>query len=152
MATWDVYAGAFDEIGLRSRTTENFFIPGCDVPGDRYARIRDCLSNAHTHKPQMFVILDATPETQKEFNRYYKKKEEIQGVERVTDVPENPRKFDCMAAMEYLVSYVQPLMIAGGGYVEAEPTEKPISAISETCQRILGQRSKFIHLGPGQAA
>ena len=152
MATWDVYANAFLEINLKSRSTENFFIPGCDVPLDRYARVRECLYNAHTMKVQLLVVLDATPQTQKEFNRYYKKKEEIQGVERITDVPENPRKFDCMAALEYLVAYLQPLLSAGVGYVEPEPVEKKTSAMLTTCQSILGRSGKYVHLGPGQSA
>ena len=151
MATWDVYAKAFAEAGLRSRSTDNFFVPSCDVPMDRQTKVRQMLGAALTMKPQLWVLLDNCPETLKEFARYYKKKEKIQGVERVTDLPENPRKFDCMAALEYLAAYLEPLLTGGMGYVEADVEEKP--SMEDICGRITGMgKQKYIHLGPGVAA
>jgi len=159
MATWDVFAKAFDDIKLYSRSTGNGFIPGCDKIADRCAWVRDFLRDTrNTHNareyyhPRMFVILDRTPETQKEFLRYYRKKEVIAGVERVTELPENPRKFDCMQSLEYLVAYLHPLMASGNGYVEVEAVKEEPGSLGDLAKRIMGRASKYIHLGPGQAA
>jgi hypothetical protein len=159
MATWDVFAKAFDDIKLYSRQTRNYFIPSCDIVADRCAWVRDCLrdvQNASSPQenlhPQLILILDKTPETQKEFLRYYRKKEVITGIERITELPENPRKFDCMQGLEYLIAYLHPMLASGVGYVEPETQTKSSSPVKDLAERIMGRVAKYIHLGPGQAA
>jgi len=151
-STVEVLAAAFKEEGVTSRLTENWFVMGCNKTQDRYASVRELLSG-EGERPSLFVLLDTTPETQKEFGRYYKAEIEHKGVKSVDDAPENPRKFDCMAALEYLAHYIQTAMQMKQHYVSpgVYGGDDSMATIARTIVKQDAEES-YIHLGPGARA
>lgn len=146
---WDTYARAFEEQRLFSRTTKQWFIPGSDNILYRTKRVRGMLDGTDEDGFALYVLLDYTPEWQKEVAKYYKKKEVIVGVERVTDLPENPRKFDCMQGTEYLVAFVRELMVEGTHYVKPSEYSGDPSPLAAIAAKLRPEANdQFMHLGP----
>lgn len=149
-STMEVLADAFKAEGLFSRLSENWFIPGSNKPEDRYTAVRQLLEGTEYEKaPSMYWVLDRLPDTMKEQKRYLKKQTEFKGVSVIEDGPENPRKFDCMAALEYLAEYVYTMMQCNQHYVPAT-TWTGTNGMAELASQLRGDDAEknYIHLGP----
>lgn len=146
---FDVYAEEFKAEGVRSRQTSYSFIPGCDVPPVRYDAVRKLLEPTYS-APRLYIVADTCFYTVSEFKRYRKKVTDHGGNRIVCDEPNNPRVFDCMAALEYLVAYVKPLLDANMAYVDPAmyPQRKDVTLASLAASLTAG-RGQFIHFGPG---
>lgn len=150
---FEMLADAFRKYGVYSRVTKEWCIPGCNVMEDRQTSVRDLLDSGLRGGLGLYVLLDTTPEFQKEINRYYKKKVEHKGVEVIEDTPENPRKFDVMAATEYLTHYVYELMKCKQHFVH--PTAYQGDDGMASLARLAGGGGvdkDYIHLGAGASA
>jgi hypothetical protein len=150
------YSKAFAAAGLTSRQTKSSFIPGCNDTSARRRMVRSLLADGPDGWPQLFVVDQTTPFTQREFVTYRKKQLNIGGEETILDEPSNPRKHDCMAALEYLVAHVFPLFEAGTAYAEPTPSSAGGSAAFRRAQKIKAKQEdsdgNYVHLGPGAAA
>jgi hypothetical protein len=153
--TFQVYADAFRDAGVRSITTGHDFLPGLNVPAVRSTVVRRMMNKIVEGSAQILLCDQHTPATQGEFFRYTKKVLRLNGVETVLDEPQNPRKHDCMAALEYGVSYLDDLLDKGLAFVV--PQQDSLAALPAWIRRVLEEQQKHagqqpIHLGPGLAA
>jgi hypothetical protein len=153
VATVEVLASEFRQLGLRSRSTNEWFVMGCNKPQDRYSAVRELLY-ADEECPALYVLIDTTPETQKEFDRYYKKQTEFKGMTVVEDEPENPRKFDCMAALEYLTHHFWTMMQVGRHFINpsAYGQDNTMAQVALAIASHDEHKAEYIHLGPGTKA
>lgn len=136
--TMQHYGAAFEKHKIQSRQTGGYFIPGCNVPPERYRCVRELLSDSvATGMPRMIFVEEACPETRKEFGKYRKKTEARgEGVDSVLDVPANPRLFDCMASVEYFSAYILPQLDIGGAWVDPALNPAKKSPLVERVERI----------------
>jgi len=155
LSVFEHYTKAFRTKGLISRQTKSGFIPGCNKPQERYRAVRELLRINDDGYATLMLVEDKTPFTQREFQTYRKKQQNIGGEEVILDEPLNPRKHDCMAAMEYLVAHVQPLFELGTAYVESNYGSSGGSPAYRAAMKMLKRekdRTEYVHLGPGAAA
>ena len=154
-STMDHYAEAFDRKKLRSRQTHSTFIPGCNIPTQRYRSVRTLLQlNPETGLPRLMVVMDQCPETVKEFARYRKKMESRgEGQDVVLDEPANPRLFDMMASLEYGAHHIEMLAEVDQAYVNpsvyagSSPIMQRVKALKKKHEEQSG--SAHIVLGAG---
>lgn len=151
---FEVYANAFRARGLESRQTLNSFIPGCMVPPTRYRAVRDALVETETGIPSLLFIEHTTWETRKEISNYRKSSQDVGGETLILDQPANPRIFDCMAALEYGIAHILPLLFRGEAYQYPHTTSGRGSHVVRFVQDMLRQQEAaeqggFVHLGPG---
>lgn len=151
------YSDAFQQAGLTSILTKHTFIPGCDNPPRRYGDVRKLLSGDGW--PFLFFDAGGSPATRKEFTTYKKKTQVIYGVETIMDEPANPRKHDCMAALEYLCAYLMDAFQANTAYQAPAVLTDGESDIYRFAKEILKQQGldvgidqSYVHLGPGASA
>lgn len=156
-STVDLFSKAFAKARVEARTGKHEFILGCNKPARRFAAVRNFLQTDQFGNAKILFVADATHNTQREFVRYTKKFEEIDGRMEILDEPANPRIFDCMAALEYLVTYLAERFDAGNAYVKPE-SYKPEGSPSyrawiefQKKQQATNDRD-YTHLGPGAAA
>lgn len=153
---FDCYEDAFRSRGLRSRQSHSGFIPGCNVPSRRHREVRDAMTADATGTPQLLLIEDRTAATQREFVSY-RKKQSYQMNEWVTmDEPANPRKYDCMSAVEYLVTHVRQLFSLKQAYVPGtrfnfadDPIVQQVKRMKERQKSQQGRQ--YVSLGPGSS-
>jgi hypothetical protein len=154
MNVFEVYGQAFRAAKLLSRVTGHSFIPGDSNTQRRYGIVRDMLGA--NGPPTLLLLEESTLETQREF-RTYRKKRILQGGETtIVDEPANPRKYDCMSALEYLCSHVKNCVSTGTAYVYPEAYQQQGNGVYQYVQRLLNnsqrQADSYVHLGPGSAA
>lgn len=151
------YAEAFASVQLESQMTKSGFIPGCDKPRRRYEDVRNLLSGDGW--PYLFFDVEKCPNTIREFNTYRKKQANIAGLETVMEEPANPRKHDCMAALEYLCSHITDAFRSNTAF--AIPVKSPHQSgqVYQFAQSILAQQGltkkpddSYVHLGPGSSS
>ena len=151
---------AFRKSGLSSRLSMSGFLPGCNEPQTRYRTVRRMLSTQQTGMPLVLFVEDKIPLTKKEFNSYRKKQESTKDGTTILDQPQNPRKHDCMASIEYgLTMLAQLFDVQGTAYIEPTSYEKQKSPI---LKRLDEMRTKdknaesgdgsYVHWGPGAVA
>lgn len=147
--TFQVYSEAFESIGIQSRLTRYGFLPGCNKPDQRYGCVRELMATRLFDLPLLMLCDQHTPATRKEFGTYNKKElRTIQGT-TILDEPANPRKHDCMAALEYGVTYLRPLLEAGTAFrVDATQVSSYPDWVREI-QDMNKNQKRSIHLGPG---
>ena len=158
MNVFETYAYAFGEQRLVSRLTSSGFAPGCDVPLIRYVAVREALSGKGGW-PSLFIVEDKCPSTIKEFFTYRKKQMLTAGVTTISDEPANPRKHDCMAALEYGAAYMKDAFKSGLAYVPREERPTRGSSAYQFAQKMLSEQNEFdqkngvgyVHLGIGDA-
>lgn len=156
------YALAFRKAGLVSASSGASFLTGCDDKQFRQRCVRSLLDPAEDGLPRLYFIAEKTSETQREFRTYRKKQQRIQGESKtsranILDEPANPRKHDCMAALEYLCAYVEPLLNRDEAYVAPEIRTTTGSGAFRAAMAMLNAAEKqstagYVHLGPGVAA
>ena len=151
---FEIYTGAFKQEKIHSRQTKYGFIPGLDVPTIRYSDMRAVLDADEEHgQPRLFVC-EHCEFTLKEFTTYRKKQIIVNGEITIMDEPANPRMHDCMAATEYIVSYLLPLGV--NSYVEPDNYGGTGSTSYRAAKFITkmkeGANTPYVHLGPGAAA
>lgn len=156
-STSELYTKAFEAKNLKSRLTGATFLPGCNVPTKRFASVRTMLAVNARGRAQVYFYDHKTPETQREFDTYRKKQSEIAGEEVILDEPANPRKHDCMAAVEYLCEYIEQQFEAGTAFVAPENQVNQGSGSYKAAQALKASFAKqqggsYVHLGPGAAA
>lgn len=155
-STAEHYAKAFAKKSIKARLTESGFIPGCNVPAKRFRSVRTLLATQAHGQPTMYFVEANTFETRSEFNRYRKKQQNVAGEEQIFDEPANPRKFDCMAAVEYLSEFIEQAFDMGTAYVSPESYQSQGSPAFHAAQKILKKQQQssgeYVHLGPGVAA
>lgn len=157
MQTWTVYAEAFKKHGLRSRLTQEWFVPGCDVPLDRANIVRRMLSGEMSGGYCLYIVLDTTQQMQKEFQKYLKNKVDKGGLSVYEDVaaPRDRQRLDLMAALEYLSAYVYQLIQSGQHYVPPHEYASGKDGMESLAKRLMGggeASDRYIHLGPGISA
>ena len=147
---FDTYAKAFLAAGLVSRITKGGFIPSCDVPPERWAAVRQQLGD----DPTLYIVMTTCLETVKEFHTYRKKQTRIGGELQIDDTPANPRKHDCMAALEYLATYMKAAFDARTAYVHPSvyPKRGGVAGWFKQVTNPQQTRDPYVHLGPGSAA
>ena len=154
---FDHYAEKFALQGLQSRTTQSYFVPGCDQPPVRQRAVREMMTAQDTGIPMLLLVENTTPATQREFGTYRKKRIDQHGVEVILDEPANPRIHDCMASIEYGAAFLLPLLKSGRAYQEASQYPTAGSPAYRRAQEILKRSSQqqsgeYVHLGPGDHA
>lgn len=151
---FEAYEKEFRRVKLHARSSGHGFIPGCNVPSQRYRTVRDMLTiQADSQCPGLILIEESCPETRKEFTTYKKKVLEQRDGEVILDQPANPRIHDCMAALEYGCTYLYPLMMQGAAYVDPSIGRSTGSRIYQKAVNLLRkfaeEKEDFVHLGPG---
>lgn len=150
---FDAYAKEFKAAGLASRQTLSGFAPGCNVPPTRYRAVRDALSITPAGIPQLLLVRETTPETQREFNTYRKKQLLIAGELTLMDEPANPRIHDCMSALEYGITHIAMLFTTGQAYVPSTIYQGFGSGAYKAAMALRKKMEKnerqSVHLGPG---
>jgi hypothetical protein len=152
--TFQAYEKEFKKVKLYARSSGHGFIPGCNVPSQRYRIVRDMLSiQPDSQCPMLILVESQCPETRKEFTTYRKKVMEQADGEVILDQPSNPRTHDCMAALEYGCAYLYPLMMQGAAYIDPSLNRANGSGIYQKAMGLLKKLSagdsEFVHLGPG---
>lgn len=160
-STTEHYAEAFAAQNLRSSVTDNSFHPGCNKPQQRYTAVRQLLAIDAFARPSIYFYDQMTSETQHEFGTYRKKQQEQKDDDDdkplILDEPANPRKHDCMAALEYMVEYVCGRFGRDTAFVEPETAKHQGSGSYKAAQALKARMAKqhggeYVHLGPGAAA
>ena len=150
---FQIYSEAFRKHKVTSRVTEHSFIPGCDKPTIRYAAVRSFLQGRDGW-PDVYFAGDKAIHTQKEFASYRKKQQLVGGESVLMDEPSNPRKYDAMAAMEYMLAYLEQAFTGGTAYVPPYVYTGGGSDAYRLARAMLRSQSlpgrDFVHLGPGQ--
>ncbi len=146
---FQTYGDAFARHRLVSRLSGSSFIPGCDKLQKRYMAVRSFLAG-----PDVFLLLGRMRETLKEIQSYWKKQTvDKHGEEVLVDEPVNPRKFDCMAAMEYLLAFLEDQFSMGVAYVSPEQygsTSGIVRAADAIKKSQLTETAgDYVHWGPG---
>ena len=145
----------FARVGLRSRLTGSDFIAGCSKPPLRQRYVRQMLNTIVGGLPLLMFLDRDIGETCNEFRSYRKKvTKTMGGMETILDEPANPRIHDLMAALEYLVGRVWPLLEAGEAYHVQDESDQPRKLPPWLTAHLAEQREKpqQIHLGPGLSA
>jgi len=149
--TFQVWSQAFQQESLISSETGCGFIPGLAAPLACITRVRQLMQELVDGVPMLLFCADDTVATQKEIKKYWKKVLLINGSRTIVDEPANPRKFDCMAALQYGVADILPRLQARNAFIMDEPM--PVkSMIPNWLEEALNESrntSKQIHLGPG---
>jgi hypothetical protein len=157
-ATIELYNQAFAAKRIVSRTSGSNFIPGCNEPQQRYTAVRAYLKPNERGHARLLFVENRTGMTQREFTSYVKKTENFDGEPVPLDQPANPRVHDCMASLEYGVTYLDQRFKAGDAYVaprEFQPEGSPsYLAWKKFQERQQTQQAggAYVHLGPGAAA
>lgn len=155
-STAETYDKAFLAKGLKSRQTSSGFAYGCNVPSKRFRIVRDFLALREDGTSTLLLVENRLPETVREFRTYRKKQKETNGVVEILDEPMNPRVHDCMAALEYLAAYLEPLFEQGLAYLPREQYRPGGSPAYFAAQRMLEsekqKNEEYVHLGPGSSA
>ena len=155
------YAKEFERQGIMSRQTGPGFIPGCNVPATCFRAVRDLMGSADRGRPTIYFVRDMCPETIREFTTYRKKRIEVAGEVTMLDEPKNPRKHDCMAALQYFAAFISPLFAHNRAYVTPTPSGFGGSPAYRYSQKILKKESQradslnfvgYVHMGPGEYA
>lgn len=153
---FDCYDDAFKAAGLVSRQTASGFVPGCNVPSRRHREVREAMMPDRFGFPQLTMIENNTAATQREFIKYRKKQQYVMNEWITMDEPANPRKYDCMSAVEYLVTYLRQLFASNQAYVPGaqfnfadDPILKEVKAMKA---KMAGQSGNYVNLGPGTSA
>jgi len=153
MNAFEIMYDMFKKHDVQCRQSGQWCIPGCNDPDERQTIVRELLEGAIQGSLAVYVLLDSTPQFQKEIKRYYKKKTDFKGVEVIEDTPENPRKFDVMAALEYLSKFVYDMMKCRQHYVAPSVYSGDASMASVASSVMTrGGNDEYIHLGPGAKA
>ena len=145
-STFDTYTKSFSAAGIRCRLTDSSFIPGVDVPTFRFRAVRIALEG-DGKGPFLFYVRFRTPETQREFMNYRKKQvRNSDGELQVNDEPENPRRYDCMAGVEYLEAYLESMFDMGKAYVQptvhvASTAKPPILKAAKVVSQLMQAQS-----------
>lgn len=158
-SVFELYSEAFRAQGLLSRVTGSGFSPGLNKPQLRYAMVRQQME-LRSDIPGMLLFDEQTRHMQREFHTYVKKRNDVKGEldesAKILDEPANPRKHDVMAALEYLVSYLNPLFRTNSAYVPPSETPNLGSPAYQHAMQLLAEQNKqrgdYVHLGPGVAA
>lgn len=151
---------AFRKAGLSSRMSLSGFLPGCNEPQTRYRTVRRMLTTQSNGMPMVLFVEDKIPSTKREFNSYRKKQESTKDGTTILDQPQNPRKHDCMASIEYGLTLIAQLMdVQGTAYIEPSAYEKQKSPILKRLDEIKNKDrdrdtggESYVHLGPGTLA
>lgn len=151
------YSESFIKHGIQSRLNPVGFMPGCNVPSTRYRAVRSMLDLHQGGLPRLLFVDNKTVATQREFYTYRKKQLFIGGEDTILDEPANPRKHDCMAALEYLCSYLEPQFATGCAYMHPEVYSNKGSKAYKRAMEIIKKYNdktfgEYTHLGPGAAA
>lgn len=153
--TMQAAAAGFARHGLKSRTTGHDFMPGLSKPLIRQRYVRTMLNTIVDGLPLLLFLDQDILETKNEFGSYRKKvQRSMGGQETILDEAANPRVHDLMAALEYLVGYVWPLMEAGQAYRECdnEPAAIELPPFLKAYLDEHKDKQKTVHLGPGLSA
>lgn len=145
----------FARVGLRSRLTGSDFVAGCSKPPLRQRYVRQMLNTIVGGLPLLMFLDRDINEICNEFRSYRKKvTKTMGGMETILDEPANPRVHDLMAALEYLVGRVWPLLEAGEAYHVYDESDQPRKLPPWLTAHLAEQRErpKQIHLGPGLSA
>jgi hypothetical protein len=141
-----LYESAFAECGIQSRLTKSAFIPGNNNVTSRVMEVRSMLLPDKDGIIHLRLAADKTYGTQKEFGSYRKKTV----FDQVLDEPSNPRKYDAMSAMEYLVSYI---FNTPDPYTDPSVYKSRNPAYRRAQQLLAKWKKKdgaeFCHIGPG---
>lgn len=152
--TFEAYEREFRKAKVYARSTGHGFIPGCNVPSQRYRNVRDMLAiQDETGSPMLMLVEEQTAQTRKEFTTYRKKVMEQGDGEVILDVPANPRVHDCMSALEYGCAYLYPLLLDNAAYMDPSLYRQRGSSAYHKAMEILKGVEKerdFVHLGPGR--
>jgi hypothetical protein len=144
-----LYEQAFRETGIKSRLTGHGFLPGSSVRSARHMEVRAMLQPDKNGRVRLRFAMNKTYHTQKEFSTYRKK----MMAEEVLDEPANARTHDCMAALEYLTSYVfntpEPY-IAPDSYRTGSPAYRKAQQLLAKWKK--GSDQGYCHIGPGGEA
>jgi len=152
------YAESFTAHGLRARMCPNAFIPGCNVPPERYRAVRNMLEMRRTGLPTLLFVENRTVGTQREFNTYRKKQLFVGGEDTIMDEPANPRKHDAMASLEYMCAFIDTMFATGSAYVHPDAYRshggspayrRAMQLLKKHAEQASGE---YVHLGPGAAA
>jgi len=130
-------------------------MPGLAKPAIRQRYVRTMLNTIIDGLPLLLFLDQDILETKNEFGSYRKKVQRTMGgQETILDEPANPRVHDLMAALEYLVGYVWPLMEAGQAYRECdnEPAAIELPPFLKAYLDEHKDKQKTVHLGPGLSA
>ena len=126
----DQYQNAFSRYSLKSRLTDSGFINGCNEPTKRRNTVRDMFAPNDGGPPLLRLLYSQCGETIRELKNFKKKVVDGKDGRTVLDDAANPKKFDCMAALEYLAAH-EPLE-----YVPIENYERPPSAVLRRVKEI----------------
>jgi hypothetical protein len=158
---FQAYAKEFAKQGISSRQTHSGFIPGCNVPSTCFRAVRDLMDSTEHGRPTIYFVRDQCPETIREFTTYRKKRIEMAGEVTMLDEPKNPRKHDCMAALQYFAAFIAPLFTQNRAYIPPLPAGMGGSSAYRYAQKILKKESQredsfnfvgYVHMGPGEYA
>ena len=135
-------------------------MPGCNEPPTRFRTVRRMLSTQANGMPLVLFVEDKIPLTKREFNTYRKKQDVTKDGATILDQPQNPRKHDCMASVEYGCTMLAQIMDSQGtAYVEQTLQEKAkspiLKRIEEMQKKQAGTESGgegYVHWGPGAVA
>lgn len=142
--TFENYENSFAGARLYSRLTKYGFEPGIDVPSFRYRVVREFIDGTDGI-PDLYYVRYHTPHLQHEFQTYRKKRTQAQdGTVQIMDEPANPGKYDVMAALEYLLAYLDGSFTMGVAYQPPDmyviPDHEP--GLPELVKDILSARSR----------
>ena len=154
------YEAAFRRVGLSSRMTLSGFLPGCNEPQTCYRTVRRMLSTQGNGLPMVLFVEDKIQNTKREFQTYRKKQESTKDGTTILDQPQNPRKHDAMASVQYgLTMLAQLIDTQGTAYVEPSAYEKQKSPILKRLDEMRTKQQtsetggdSYVHLGPGAVA
>lgn len=159
LTIFEVYAQAFKAAGLFSAQTKNWFVPGINITEQRYRAVRNALEVNNEGKVGVLLVGERTPQTQQEFKSYRKRvRRAADGLPLILDEPANPKAHDCMAALEYLIAFLELEFARGAGYVTPrEQVSTGGSAAYRASQlNLFGRKpeesSEYVHLGAGARA
>lgn len=142
--TFENYENAFAGARLYSRLTKYGFEPGIDVPSFRYRVVREFIDGSGG-VPDLYYVRYHTPHLQHEFQTYRKKRIAAQdGTVQIMDEPANPRKYDVMAALEYLLAYLEGPFTMGVAYQppEAYVIQEHEAGLPDLVKDVLAARSR----------
>jgi hypothetical protein len=153
--TMQAASAGFQKASLKSRTTGHDFMPGLSKPLIRQGYVRKMLGTLVGGLPLLMFLDQDIAETKNEFRTYRKKvQRSVGGIETILDEAQNPRVHDLMAALEYLVGYIWPLLENDRAFIVPESEEHRIE-LPPFLKAYLDEREqkpKTVHLGPGLSA
>lgn len=144
------YTEAFAKMGLKSRMTIHGFMDGMNETAARREFVRDRLRPLGGGMPRLRIVYENCHETIEEFKTFKKRVVDTKEGREFHDEAAKPRLYDCMAALEYLISY------KGLMYVDPREYDAGGSPAYRRAMRILAKHraahSEYVHLGPGEKA